>query len=142
MRSGIVVSMRRLVSSVLLAFATVGVLAVPAGADSSTPVKTVLSYDYSDNNAPASASGDSFNVIIDVVAQKNEVGGQIRVVAVAPADSNDANLVCGWQNVVKGKVECSFAFPDSGVWAIKSTYAATPKSPVIASAVTQLRVAN
>jgi hypothetical protein len=68
--------------------------------------------------------------------------GIVRVFAVAPADKNDPNIVCRFQSIGKGQVECPFTFPDNGVWAIHAQYELVPGTPVIAVAVTNIRVTN
>jgi hypothetical protein len=117
-----------------------GILVIPATADSSNPNKVVLSFDYSDNTAPASASNGTFNVIVDVLP--GAATGLIRMFAVAPADKNDSNLVCRFQVISKSQVECAFNFPDNGVWAIHSQYIVAPQTDVVGVAVTNLRVTN
>ena len=132
--------MRRLLSAALLVASTVGIFAIPATADSTNPNKVVLSFDYSDNTAPASASAGTFNVIVDVLP--GAAAGLVRMFAVAPADKNDSNLVCRFQVISKSQVECAFNFPDNGVWAIHAQYQIVPETDVVGVAVTNLRVNN
>jgi hypothetical protein len=132
--------MRRLLCAALLVASTIGIFAIPATADSSNPNKVVLSFDYSDNTAPASASNGAFNVIVDVLPGTNT--GLIRMFAVAPADKNDSNLVCRFQWISQSQVECAFNFPDNGVWAIHAQYMVVPQTDVVGVAVTNLRVNN
>jgi hypothetical protein len=132
--------MRRLLCAALLVASTMGIFAIPATADSSNPNKVVLSFDYSDNTAPASASSGTFNVIVDVLP--GDATGLIRMFAVAPADKNDSNLVCRFQWISKSQAECAFNFPDNGVWAIHAQYITAPQTDVVGVAVTNLRVNN
>ena len=132
--------MRRLLCAALLVASTVGIIAIPASADSSNPNKVVLSFDYSDNSAPASASNGPFNVIVDVLP--GSATGLVRMFAVAPADKNDSNLVCHFQWISKSQAECAFNFPDNGVWSIHAQYIAAPQTDVVIVAVTNLRVNN
>jgi hypothetical protein len=132
--------MRRLLCAALLVASTIGIAAIPASADSSNPNKVALSFDYSDNSAPPSASSGTFNVIVDVLPGTST--GLIRMFAVAPADKNDANLVCRFQWISQSQVECAFNFPDNGVWAIHAQYIVAPQTDVVGVAVTNLRVNN
>jgi hypothetical protein len=131
--------MRRLLCAALLVASTIGIFAVPATADPS-PDKTLLSFDYSDNTAPPSASNGSFNVIVDVLT--DDSGGLVRMFAVAPASTGDSNIVCHFQQITQGQVECAFNFPDPGVWAIHAQYVVALQTDVVAVAVTNLRVNN
>lgn len=115
-------------------------MALPASSDPVNPANIVLSFDYSDNSAPASVSNGQFKVIVDVVP--GSVSGILRMFAVAPADKNDSNLVCRFQAISQSQVECSFKFPDNGVWAIHAQYEVAPQTDVAAVAVTNLRVTN
>ncbi len=132
--------MRRLLCAALLVGSTVGIFAIPATADPSNPNKVVLSFDYSDNSAPASASNGAFNVIVNVLPES--ATGLVRMFAVAPADKNDSNLVCRFQWISKSQVECAFNFPYNGVWAIHAQYISAPQTDVVGVAVTNLRVNN
>ena len=131
--------MRRLLCAALLVASSIGIFAVSATAD---PIlnKTLLSFDYSDNTAPPSASNGSFNVIVDVLP--GDSTGLVRMFAVAPASTGDSNIVCKFQWIDQSQVECAFNFPDPGVWAIHSQYVIAPQTDVIAVAVTNLRVDN
>jgi hypothetical protein len=119
---------------------SIGIFALPATADPSGD-KTLLSFDYSDNTAPPSASNGSFNVIVDVLTD-DSAGGLVRMFAVAPASTGDSNIVCHFQLISQGQVECAFNFPDPGVWAIHAQYIVAPQTDVVAVAVTNLRVDN
>jgi hypothetical protein len=123
----------------MLVGSLVGATVLPAYADP-IPNRVSMSFDYSDNAAPASASSGTFNVIVDVLPVHN--AGLIRMVAVAPSDDNIANVVCSFQSISQNQVECSFNFPVSGVWSIHAQYQVVPKTDVIASVVTNLRVGN
>jgi hypothetical protein len=112
---------------------------IPAAADSSSD-KVLLSFDYSDNSAPPSASNGSFNVIVDVLP--GDTTGLVRMFAVAPASTNDSNIVCHFQWIDQSQVECAFNFPDNGVWAIHAQYVTAPQTDVVGVAVTNLRVLN
>ena len=111
---------------------------VPAGADSGTPAKVALSFDYSDNNSPASASNGPFNVIVDVLPE--HTSGVVRIVASSPDGLTSDDLVCTYQPVAKSQVECAFNFTSSGVWSIRAQYATSTKDDVSAVAKTNLRV--
>ena len=134
--------MRRLLSAALLVASSIGVFAIPAVADppSNPSSKVTLSFDYSDNSAPASASNGLFNIIVDVLPERTP--GVVKIVAVAPDSSNVDNLTCNYQAVLQSQVECAFNFTASGVWSIRALYSVTPKDDVTAFARTNLRVAN
>ncbi|HVB70001.1 MAG TPA: hypothetical protein VND83_00680 [Acidimicrobiales bacterium] len=134
--------MRRALLVLLLAASTVGWLAIPAGAEvnAADGSRVHLSFDFSDNSDPASASNGSFNIIADVLPEHTP--GVVRIVAIAPADSGLDNLVCRYQAVQDSQVECGFNFTTSGTWEIKSQYAPTRSSDVSASAVTNIDVSN
>jgi hypothetical protein len=131
--------MRRLLCAALLVASTAGIFVIPATADDSS-AKVLLSFDYSDNSAPPSVSNGSFNVIVDVLP--GDATGQVRMFAVAPASTNDANIVCRFQWISQSQAECAFNFPDNGVWAIHAQYVTAPQTDVVAVAVTNLRVNN
>jgi hypothetical protein len=131
--------MRRLLCAALIAASSIGIFAIPATADPSQD-KTLLSFDYSDNTAPPSASNGSFNVIVDVLP--GDSTGLVRMFAVAPLSTGDSNIVCHFQWIDQSQVECAFNFPDPGVWAIHAQYVIAPQTDVIAVAVTNLRVDN
>ncbi|HUZ41745.1 MAG TPA: hypothetical protein VMU68_10205 [Acidimicrobiales bacterium] len=99
-----------------------------------------MSFDYSDNTAPASASNGSFNVIVDVLP--GDTTGLVRMFAVAPASTNDSNIVCRFQWINQSQAECAFNFPDPGVWEVHAQYVVVPQTDVVAVAVTNLRVLN
>ena len=137
--------MRKVLCAALLVAATAGFIALPAGADT-TPgnggsLGTTLFYDYSDNSTPPSAGNGVFNIIVDVLPAN--IGGLVRMVAVAPANANEPNLVCAYQTISKySQVECAFNFTASGVWTIKADYVDSNKDPVSAMATANLRVGN
>ena len=131
--------MRRLLCAVLLVASSIGIIAIPAVADSGNGT-VLLSFDYSDNSAPPSVSNGPFNVIVDVLP--GDSTGLIRMFAVAPASTNDSNIVCHFQWINQSQAECAFNFPDNGVWAIHSQYVVAPQTDVVAVAVTNLRVNN
>ena len=131
--------MRRLLCAALLVASSIGIIAIPAVADSGNGT-VLLSFDYSDNSAPPSVSNGPFNVIVDVLP--GDTTGLIRMFAVAPASTNDSNIVCRFQWINQSQAECAFNFPDNGVWAIHSQYVAAPQTDVVAVAVTNLRVLN
>jgi hypothetical protein len=131
--------MRRLLCAALIVASSIGIFVIPSTADDSSG-KVLLSFDYSDNSAPASASNGSFNVIVDVLP--GSATGLIRMFAVAPASTNDSNIVCHFQWIDQSQAECAFNFPDPGVWAIHSQYVVVPNTDVVAVAVTNLRVLN
>jgi hypothetical protein len=135
--------MRKILCAAMLVAATLGVVALPAGADITTPtgpLGTTLSFDYSDNTTPASASNGVFNVIVDIIPA--HTAGVVRIVAVAPASANEPNLVCAYQVISHSQVECAFNFSASGVWSIHADYATTAKDTVSSIATANLRVGN
>ena len=134
--------MRRALVAALLAVSSIGVFAIPALADggATDPNKVALSFDFSDNDVGASVSNGAFNIITDVLPE--HTAGLVRMIAVAPDGTNDPNMICAFQSVQQSQVECSFTFPDPGVWIIKSQYQPAPKTDVTTSAVIRLRVGN
>ena len=132
--------MRRALLAALFVASSVGILSLPAGADSLTPSNIVLSFDFSDNSAPASASNGPFNVIANVLPE--HTGGVVRMVAIAPDNSGNSNLVCPFQPVQQSQVECAFNFTTNGVWSIKAQFAPDNKSDVSSISITRLRVTN
>lgn len=132
--------MRRALLAALFVASSVGILSLPAGADSPTPSNIVISFDFSDNSAPASASNGLFNVIANVLPE--HTGGVVRMVAIAPDNSGNSNLVCPFQPVQKSQVECAFNFTSNGVWSIKAQFAPDNKSDVSSISITRLRVTN
>jgi len=132
--------MRRVFLALLLGATSIGVFALPAVADNSGDNKISLSFDFSDNDAPATVSNGNFNIIADVLPE--HTSGLVRMIAIAPDSTNDANMVCGFQSVQQSQVECAFNFPDPGVWIVKAQYQSAPKTDVTSSAVIRLRVTN
>jgi hypothetical protein len=91
---------------------SLGFFTLPSGADPIVPQNVVLSFDFSDNSLPASMS------------------------------STVNNLVCSFQPVQQGEVECAFDFTADGVWTVKAQYATDTKSAVSSVSSTSLRVTN
>jgi hypothetical protein len=125
---------------VLFVACSIGFVAIPAGADLTIQNSVVLSFDFSDNSVPASASNGTFNVIADVLPE--HTGGVVRMVAIAPAAANQPNIVCSYQPVQQSQVECGFNFSADGVWQIRAEYSTDTKSTVSSVSVTALRVSN
>ena len=119
---------------------SIGFVAIPAGADLTIQNSVVLSFDFSDNSVPASASNGTFNVIADVLPE--HTGGVVRMVAIAPAAANQPNIVCSYQPVQQSQVECGFNFSADGVWQLRAEYSTDTKSTVSSVSVTALRVSN
>ena len=119
---------------------SIGFVAIPAGADLTIQNSVVLSFDFSDNSVPASASNGTFNVIADVLPE--HTGGVVRMVAIAPAAANQPNIVCSYQPVQQSQVECGFNFSADGVWQIRAEYSTDTKSTVSSVSVTALRVSS
>jgi hypothetical protein len=132
--------MRRILLSVLFVVSSVGFLALPSGADPSIPSKVVLAFDFTDNQVPAAVSNGAFNIITDVLP--GNTGGVVRMIAAAPLNSNQSNLVCDFQPIRKGQVECSFNFTTSGIWTIHTQYQIDKMASVSSSAVMRIRVGN
>ena len=135
--------MRRLLWVFAFTVASLGILAVPAGALIATPSDLnpiVLSFDFSNNTAPASASNGLFNINIDVLPEHTP--GVVRVTADAPDGSGNVPVVCAYQPIQQSQVSCAFNFTTSGLWTIRADYATDAKSPVEAFDVTVLRVGN
>ena len=121
--------MRRLLWTVLFSAASIGVLALPAGADIVQPGNLnpiVLSYDFSNNSSPASATNGPFNITVDILPEHTP--GFVRVTAVAPEGSASVPLVCAYQPVQQSQVQCSFNFTSSGLLSIRSDYALSGKT--------------
>lgn len=140
-----IANMRRMVASTLLALAPLALFAAPAAATAATTpsdAPVILAFDFSDNSQPASAANGSFKIIADVLALTGQTGGDVRMIALAPAGSNSNNLVCGYQAVREGQVECSFNFTTDGVWRVKAEWTDNPKNPISVSSLTVLRVSN
>jgi hypothetical protein len=143
--------MRRALLAVFFVAASFGIYVAPSGADNPLFSNVVLSFDFSNNSAPASAntvgsastgpsSTGAFNVISDVLPENT--GGFVRMVAIAPAASGNSNLVCPFQPVQQSQVECAFNFSADGVWVIKAQYSIDLKSSVSSVSITSLRVTN
>jgi hypothetical protein len=134
--------MRRVLLAVFFIAASFGIYVVPSGADNPLFSNVVLSFDYSDNVAAASANVNAplFNIISDVLPANT--GGVVRMVAIPPVASGDSTLVCPFQPVQQGQVECAFNFSTNGVWVIKAQYSIDTKSGVSSISVTSLRVTN
>jgi hypothetical protein len=144
--------MRRVLLAVFFVAASFGIYIAPSGADNPLFSNVVLSFDFSNNSAPASANnvgsastgpstgGGSFNVISDVLP--GNTGGFVRMVAIAPAASGNNNLVCPFQPVQQSQVECAFNFSADGVWVIKAQYSIDLKSSVSSVSVTSFRVTD
>lgn len=134
--------MRRALFALALVASTVGLVALPAGAEvnGGDGAKVHLSFDFSDNSDAASASAGSFNIITDVLPEHTP--GVVRMVAIPPSDSGLPNLVCRYQPVQASQVECGFNFTVNGTWAIKSQFAPDKNSDVAATAVTNIYVTD
>lgn len=154
--------MRRVLLAAIFVASGLGIFALPAAADNSSPSFVILSFDFSDNSVPAAVSTDTnggfdfagislaavaandangaFNVIADVLPE--QTGGYVRMVAIAPDNSGSTNLVCPFQPVQQSQVECGFNFTADGVWNIKAQFAPDTKSDVTSVTVTSLRVTN
>ena len=133
--------MRRALFAALFVASSIGIFLVPAGADPpNNPDKVSLSYDFSDNNNPASPSNGVFNIIVNILPEHTP--GVVRLVAVAPSDANVNNIVCRYQAVSQSNVECALKFSASGTWAIHAQYAPSRGSDVVATAVTNIAVSN
>lgn len=130
--------MRRVLLATLFVFSSVGIYLVPAYADPPSAQKIALSYDFSDNGSPASASGGTFYVSVDVLPEVTT--GVVRVVAIAPGDSGVNNLVCRFQTIAQSRVKCGFDFTAPGTWAIRSQFAPNVSSDVSVVAITNIRV--
>ena len=137
--------MRRMVVATLLALAPLGLVGGTAGAQaahSAADAPVILAFDFSDNSQPASVSHNGFNITTDVLSLTNGAGGVVRMVAIAPATSTSSNLVCGFQVVRQGQVECSFNFTTTGVWRIRAEWAPSTHDAVAFASQTVLRVSN
>ena len=132
--------MRRALSIIALCVSLGAMTALPAAAEviGLTNGKIQLSFDFSDNSNPASASGDAFNIIVDVLPE--HTAGVVRVVAVAPDSSDASNLVCRYQVVAQSQVECGFNFTASGTWEIRAEFATSKTDSVSAVAITNIDV--
>lgn len=141
--------MRRTFLAALFLAAGLGFVALPAGADTSTTTSlelnppVILSFDFSDNTQSAAVSNGSFNIITDVLTLTGgHSGGIVRMVAEAPANSGDANLVCDFQPVQQGQVECGFKFTTNGVWRVRAEWTDVAGDAIQAISFTDLRVGN
>lgn len=140
--------MRRIIWALLFAAASVGFMALPAGADASTTNNSqdpniILAFDFSDNSVAAAVSNGPFNIITDVLTlDGSTAGGVVRMIAVAPANSGEPNLKCDYQSVQQGEVECAFNFTTSGVWQVRTEWSDNSKDAVLSYSVTDLRVGN
>ncbi|MGD0054923.1 MAG: hypothetical protein ABSC34_05740 [Acidimicrobiales bacterium] len=135
--------MRRVLCAVVFVAASVGFLVLPAGADSVGPgdiSSIALSFDFSDNSAPAAVSNGPFSVTVDVLPEHTP--GVIRITADAPDGSGTSPVVCSYQTVEQSQVECNFNFTTSGLWSLRADFASSDKSQVEVYAVTILRVGN
>ncbi len=132
--------MRRALLAALFVASSVGFIALPARADGPGLSNVVLSFDFSDNSAPASVGNGSFKVIADILPEGT--GGVVRMVAVAPPNSGVSNLVCPFQPVEESQVGCAFSFTTNGVWKIHVQYATDTKSAVSSASITSLRVSD
>jgi hypothetical protein len=132
--------MRRALLAALFVASSVGILALPAAADPPVSLPIVISFDFSDNSLPASASSGVFNVIADVLPENT--AGVVRMVAIAPDNSGVSNLVCRFRPVLNSQAECAFNFDANGVWTVRAQYAQDDKSDVSSVSITRLRVAN
>src|ERR1700722_8364209 len=129
--------MRRVLWAVLFTAASIGILAVPAGAETVLPTglnPIVLSYDFSDNTQAAAVSNGAFNITVDVLPE--HTAGVVRIVAFAPDGSGNAPVVCDYQQVQQSQVECGFNFTTNGLWSIKAEFAAGLKQTPEVIAVT------
>ena len=133
--------MRRALCAALLVATSFGIFLGPAGADPpNNPDKVSLSFDFSDNNDPASMSNGVFNIIVNVLPEHTP--GVVRMVAVAPNSANVDNLLCRFQAVNQSNVECAFNFTASGTWSIHAQFAPNRAADVAATAVTNIAVSN
>jgi hypothetical protein len=132
--------MRRALLAAFFVLGSVGIMSLPAAADSPLPLPIVLSFDFSDNSLPASVSSGRFNVIADVLPE--HTGGVVRMVAISPDNSGVSNIVCPFQPVTKSQVECAFNFTANGVWTVRAQFGLDTKSDVTSFSTTRLRVTN
>ncbi len=129
--------MRRMLAAVLLTACSLGLAVAPAAADQGVS-RIVLAFDFSDNAGPPAVSNGAFNIMVDVLPEGTR--GVVRMVAIAPADAATSNLVCRFQTIDKGRVECAFNFTVSGTWSIRAQYAPDTSSPISTVSVTNIRV--
>jgi hypothetical protein len=143
--------MRRVLWVLLFTAASLGFVAMPAGADIAAPSNLnpiVLSFDFSNNSQSASASNGPFSITVDVLPERT--AGFVRVTAFAPEGSGNTPVVCDYQAVQQSQVQCNFNFTTSGLWSVRAQFVNTLKSnpqnvpetvPQV-FAVTVLRVSN
>lgn len=143
--------MRRVLWVVLFTAASLGFVAMPAGADLAAPSDLnpiVLSFDFSNNSQPASVSNGAFNITVDVLPE--HTAGFVRVTAFAPDGSGNTPVVCDYQAVQQSQVQCSFNFTTNGLWSVKAQFVNVlktnpqnvPETAPQVFAVTVLRVSN
>lgn len=134
--------MRRVLLAVLFVASSVGILSLPAVADTSGTNGVVLAFDFSDNSAPPalSNSNGNFNIIADVLPEHS--GGVVRMIAIPPVSSGLGILLCDFQPVQQSQVECNFTFATNGVWSVRAQYATDAKSDISSESITRLRVAS
>ncbi len=130
---------RRLIASLVLVAASLGLAVAPAAADPPS-ARIVLSFDFSDNSAPPAVSNGAFHIATDVLPEGTR--GVVRLIAIAPTDAGVSNLVCRFQNVVKSRVECGFNFTAAGTWLIRAQYAPDLSSPIAFTSGTSIRVGD
>lgn len=104
--------------------------------------KVVLSFDFSDNNVPASVTKGTFHIIVNVLPE--HTSGMVRIVASPPASMAVfiAPETCAYQKIVKSQIKCGFRFTTEGVWSVHAQYEPSSKAKVSSSAVARLRVAK
>ena len=78
--------MRRLIASLVLVAASLGLAVAPAAADPPS-ARIVLSFDFSDNSAPPAVSNGVFHIATDVLPEGTR--GVVRLIAIAPTDAGD-----------------------------------------------------
>ncbi|MFY9783552.1 MAG: hypothetical protein WAK12_08495 [Acidimicrobiales bacterium] len=134
--------MRRVLAAALFVAVSLGFFTLPSGADLVIPSNVLLSFDLSDNSVPATTDGGAFDIpfIVNADVLPQNTGGVVRMVAIAPTNSTVNNLVCGFQPVQQGEVQCAFYFTADGVWTIKAEYATDTKSGVSSVSTTALRI--
>jgi len=134
--------MRRLLCGALLIAAILGPVAMTNGANASTNSKIVLSFDFSDNSAAASASKGKFHVIVNVLPE--HTNGMVRIVASPPAAMAVfiAPEVCSYKKIVKNQIHCSFHFTTVGVWSLNAQFEHAAKGKVTSNAIARLRVST
>jgi hypothetical protein len=135
--------MRRMLWAALFVAASVGILAMPAGAGVVGPgdISTfALSFDFSDNSAPAAVSNGPFTVTVDVLPEHTV--GVVRITADAPDGSGNAPVLCDYQSIQQAQVQCNFTFTTSGLWSLRADFASSKTSQVEVYAITVLRVGN